>query len=168
MSRFAFTRPDVVALAADAGLALVGITGAEPFAELLPYLVDHVERGHVRGMDWFTVERACQSCDPRTLHAGARSIVSLAVPYWSGPATPPDDGVLRGRIARYAWGRDYHNTLKKRMKAFVAAIQDAVGHEVDARLLVDTARIVDRAVGARVGTGGYGNITMIIVLGDVT
>lgn len=169
------SRADLGELARESGLTVAGVTGPEPFDETAAYITDHVERGHTRGMEWFTVERARESCDPRTLHDTVRSIVSVGVPFWSGPAAPPGDGILRGRIARYAWGRDYHKTLKRRMAAFVEAIGRAVGRPVEARTLVDTARIVDRAVAARAGAGWFGKNAMIIVprhgswvmLGDV-
>lgn len=150
-------------LARESRLSVVGVTGPGPFPEAEAYIVDHIERGHTRGMEWFTAERARESCDPRTLHATVRSIVSVGVPYWSGLVEPPDDGVLRGRIARYAWGRDYHKTLKRRMVALVGAIESTIGRPVEARTLADTARVVDRAVAARSGTGWYGKNTMIIV-----
>lgn len=159
------TREQLARIAGECGLAVVGITDAAPFHELAGYLTDHVARGHLRGMDWYTTERALASCEPRTLHDDPRSIVSFAVPYWTGPAEPPDDGVLRGRIARYAWGRDYHGTLKRRMRALVVRLEDELGRTIDARTLVDTARIVDRAAAARAGTGWYGKNTMIIVPG---
>lgn len=159
------TREQLVRLAAASGLAVVGVTDAAPFHELTGYLADHVRRGYLRGMDWYTVARALESCDPRTLHAEPRSIVSFAVPYWTGPATPPDDGVLRGRIARYAWGRDYHGFLKRRMRDLVARLEQSLGRRIEARTLVDTARIVDRAAAARAGTGWYGKNSMIIVPG---
>lgn len=163
MTRFELTRSEIQELAAAAHLAIVGITDAAPFHELAEYLSDHIAQGHVQGMSWFTEERATQSCDPTVLHPTARSIVSVAVPFWSGAAAPPDDGVLRGRIARYAWGRDYHSTLKRRMRQLVESIEGALGCEVEARTLVDTARIVDRAVAARSGSGWYGKNSMIIV-----
>jgi epoxyqueuosine reductase len=55
--------------------------------------------------------------------------------------------------------------MKQRMHAMLAAIQSAVGRPVEARLLTDTARIVDRAVAARSGLGWYGKHTCIIVPG---
>ncbi|MDQ3547959.1 MAG: tRNA epoxyqueuosine(34) reductase QueG [Chloroflexota bacterium] len=165
MSRFDLSRADLASMASAARLAVVGVTDGAPFAAVEDYLVDHVERGHLEGMDWFTTERARQSADPATLHDSVRSIVSVAVPFWSGPAEPPDDGVLRGRIARYAWGRDYHNTLKNRMRELVATIEQHLGRAVESRVLVDTARTVDRAVAARSGTGWYGKNSMIIVPG---
>ncbi len=157
------SRAELGELARECHLAVAGVTGPEPFDAAAAYIVDHVARGHTRGMDWFTAERARESCEPRTLHPKVRSIVSVGVPFWTGPADPPDDGVLRGRIARYAWGRDYHKTLKRRMTALVAAIERAMGRTVEARTLVDTARIVDRAVAARSAAGWFGKNSMIIV-----
>lgn len=165
MSRFDLARADLTAMASRAQLAVVGVTDGTPFNAVEDYLVDHVERGHLAGMDWFTTERARQSTSPTTLHDTVRSIVSVAVPFWSGQAAPPNDGILRGRIARYAWGRDYHTTLKKRMRELVASIEHQLGRSVEARVLVDTARIVDRALAARSGTGWYGKNSMIIVPG---
>jgi epoxyqueuosine reductase len=160
---WALSRAELSALAGAVGLRVVGVASAEPFHALADYLDDHIARGHVAGMDWFTPERARESTDPRTLLPGVRSIVSVAVPFWSGPACPPDDGVLRGRIARYAWGDDYHVTLKRRMRARIEALEQALGRALETRALVDTARIVDRAAAARSGTGWYGKNAMIIV-----
>jgi epoxyqueuosine reductase len=165
MTRSELSRADLTEMAAKARLSIVGVTDGAPFRDVEDFLVDHVERGHLAGMDWFTVERARQSADPKTLHATVQSIVSVAVPFWSGHLEPPDDGILRGRIARYAWGRDYHTTLKKRMRMLVASIEQEVGRSVESRVLVDTARTVDRAVAARAGTGWYGKNSMIIVPG---
>jgi epoxyqueuosine reductase len=165
MSRYDLTRREVEHLAAAAGLQVVGITDAAPFEELERFMVDHIARGHMTGMDWFTAQRARESTRPHTLHPTVRSIVSVAVPYWSGRVTPPDDGVLRGRIARYAWGRDYHKTLKQRMRVLADHLRESIGRDVETRELVDTARIVDRAVAARAGTGWYGKNTLIIVPG---
>lgn len=165
MNTFVVSRQDLAAMANGAGLTVVGVTDGAPFPAVEEYLVDHVQRGHMAGMDWFTAERARQSSQPSFLHDAVQSIVSVAVPFWSGPSSPPDDGVLRGRIARYAWGRDYHITLKRRMRNLVSAIERSLGRVVESRVLVDTARTVDRAVAARAGTGWFGKNSMIIVPG---
>jgi epoxyqueuosine reductase len=115
-------------------------------------------------MDWFTPERARFSSNPRNLHPTARSIISVGIPYWSGSVEKPLD-VPRGRISRYAWGADYHDVLKKRMRALHAAIEREAGRMVEARFLVDTARIVDRATAARAGLGWYGKHSCLIVPG---
>lgn len=158
-------RATLVELASEAGLALAGVARPDPFETEREHISDHISRGHTRGMDWFTRQRAAESSDPRTLHQTVQSIVSVGVPFWGGAATPPDDGVLRGRIARYAWGRDYHKTLRRRMIRLVELLNDAVGPEVEARTLSDTARAFDRAIAARAGVGWFGKNSMIIVPG---
>ena len=152
-------------LARSHGLAVASVTSADPFMGLDEILSDHIGRGRVEGMDWFTQERAQFSTRPANLLPLARSILAVGVPYWSVDEGKPDDGVDRGRIARYAWGCDYHDVLKRRMKALLAAIEAEAERPVEARLLVDTARIVDRAVAARSGLGWYGKHSCIIVPG---
>ena len=151
-------------LARDHGLTVAAVTSAEPFDGLEEILTDHIRAGHVEGMPWFDEARARVASDPRKLHTTARSILSVGIAYWTDPA-PPSDGVPRGRIARYAWGRDYHKVLRRRMRSLLDAIADLVGEPVEARTLVDTARISDRAVAARAGLGWYGKHSCVIVPG---
>ncbi|CAA9562474.1 MAG: Epoxyqueuosine reductase [uncultured Thermomicrobiales bacterium] len=152
-------------LAAEAGLAVAAVTDAGPFVELEPVLLGHIAAGRVAGLDWFTPERASFSCAPRNLQPTARSILAVGVAYRVPDAGKPDDGVPRGRISRYARGADYHGLLKERMRALHARIEAEVGRPVEARFLVDTARIVDRAVAARAGLGWYGKHSCLIVPG---
>ncbi len=159
------SRHDLAALARDAGLTVTGVTTPEPFDGDREYIADHIQRGHTGGMDWFTTQRAAESADPRTLHTTVQSIVSVGVPFWAGRHEPPDDGVLRGRIARYAWGRDYHRVLRRRMERLVESIETAVGRPVEARTLADTARAFDRAIARRSGAGWTGKNSMVIVPG---
>ena len=151
-------------LAVEHGLSIAAITTAEPFTELKPFMEQQISAGRLDGLDWFTPERALFSLDPRNLMPEARSIVAVGVDYRTVDPGKPND-TPRGRIARYAWGLDYHKLLKKRMRALHAAIESEVGRTVEARFLVDTARIVDRAVAARSGLGWYGKNACIIVPG---
>jgi len=152
-------------LAGECDLDVASITTADLFSGLDRTLRSHIAEGHVEGLDWFTAERAAFSVDPRNLMPSARSILSVGVSYWSTDPGKPDDGVPRGRIARYARGLDYHAFLKKRMKALHGRLEIEVGRSVEARLLTDTARIVDRAVAARAGLGWYGKHSCVIVPG---
>jgi len=151
-------------IALDCGIAAVGVTTAEPFGGLEELLVDRIGAGNLRGLDWFTVERARFSADPRNLHPSARSIISIGIPYRLNHVVCPADEP-RGKISRYAWGDDYHRTLKLRMRELHARLEQELGQSIDARFLVDTARIVDRAVAARSGLGWYGKNTLILVPG---
>ena len=163
LSRQTLTQ-QVKRLAREYGLTVAAVTSAEAFPGLEEHLVNHIAAGRVDGMDWFTPERAAVSANPRHLLPGARSILSVGVAYWSIDPGMPDDEP-RGRISRYAWGIDYHKLLKRRMKALHRAIETDLGQTVEARQLVDHARIVDRAVAARSGLGWYGKHSCIIVPG---
>ncbi len=57
--------------AAEHGLAVSAVTSAETFPELEPVLLAHIAAGHVRGLDWFTPDRARFSTAPRNLQASA-------------------------------------------------------------------------------------------------
>lgn len=150
-------------LAAEVGLSLLAITTAEPFPTLAPLLIERIRSGYLRGMEWFNEDRALVSANPRSLHPTAQSIISVALPYWLPDIQPPNDGVARGRIARYAWGLDYHKTLRQRMIALHKRLEQVVGKPLEARYLVDTARILDRAVATRAGLGWQGKNTMVLV-----
>jgi epoxyqueuosine reductase len=151
-------------LVIEHGFSVAAVTTADAFPGLAKSLEEHVAAGRVQGMEWFTAGRARFSADPRNLHPRAVSIVAVAVAYWSVDPGKPDDEP-RGRIARYAWGVDYHDLLKDRMRSLHFAVEALVGRPVEARLLVDTARIVDRAVAARAGLGWYGKHSCLIVPG---
>lgn len=151
--------------AADAGLTVSAVASVDPFPAVESLLKDRIDAGHLDGMDWFTHERARISADIRNIHPTAQSILSVGIAYWSGHSEKPDDGVPRGRISRYAWGRDYHRVIKRRMKVLHARLEETFGHRIEARFLVDTARVVERAVAARSGLGWYGKHSCIIVPG---
>ncbi|MGC4191529.1 MAG: tRNA epoxyqueuosine(34) reductase QueG [Thermomicrobiales bacterium] len=149
-------------LAAECGLAVSAITSAEPFDGLAERVSAHIDAGHLDGLDWYTKERGQIASDVRNLHPTAQSILSVGINYWPGATEKPDDGIARGRISRYAWGRDYHRVIKRRLKLLHTRLEEHVGHPVEARTLVDTARIVERAVAARSGLGWFGKNACII------
>ncbi|MCC6313842.1 MAG: tRNA epoxyqueuosine(34) reductase QueG [Thermomicrobiales bacterium] len=152
-------------LAAECGLSVARVTTMDPFPALEPLMLEHIAAGRVTGMDWFTPERAVFSTAPRNLHPAARSILAVGIAYRGADPGLPDDGQPRGRISRYAWGVDYHKLLKQRMRTLHERIEAHLGRPVEARLLTDTARIVDRAVSARAGLGWYGKHSCLIVPG---
>ena len=156
---------EVASLAADVGLLVTGVSPAGAFRGLEGFLSNLIADGVMDGLDWFDVERARIASDPKHLHRSVRSLISVGVPYYMSDIQPPQDDVPRGRIARYAWGRDYHRILKRRMRDLHRVLEARVGQEIEARHLVDTARIVDRAVAARAGSGWYGKNGCILVPG---
>ncbi len=157
---------DIKSLARAHGFHLARVTTAEPFAGLEPVLNARIAAGHLDGLEWFTPERAHVASAPQRLLPWARSLLVLGVSYYAEAPPLPDDGVLRGRVARYAWGSDYHDLLKAMMRGLIADIEQLAGHPLQAGALVDTARIVDRAAAARAGLGWYGKNTCIIATRD--
>ena len=120
---------DVKAAALAAGFDRVGISDAEPLIEAEAAIQRRIADGHMEGLSWFTPERARLATRPSELLPGARSIVALAASYLGHrPPPAPVSGVPRGRIARYAWGRDYHDVLKVLARDLVTRIECIAGH----------------------------------------
>ena len=148
-------------LALSIGFDRVGITDAAPFVRDEKAAAARVRDGLMDGLAWYTEERVRRMNRPKTLLDGARSVISLAMSYkTTEPPTASD--VLRGRVARYAWGRDYHSLIKARIRRFVRELPDAVGEPVRARHFVDDGPMNDRAAAERAGVGWFGKNTNIL------
>ena len=98
--------------------------------------------------------------DPRRVLAGARTVISLAAGYYRGDPPPPS-AALSGRIARYAWGRDYHKRVRRRVLALGFAIRK-LAPETQFLAYVDTGPFLDRAWAERSGIGWIGKNTNLI------
>ena len=151
----------VKGLAVGIGFDRVGITGVGRFVRDEVAAVERVEAGLMDGLPWYTVERVRRMNRPRTLLDGARSVVSLAMSYNTGE--PSDDAASpRGKVARYAWGRDYHSLIKSRVRRFVRELPEVVEGPVRARYFVDDGPMNDRAAAERSGVGWFGKNTNIL------
>ena len=149
--------------AQELGFDLVGFASPEPFVEALRAIEERVVTGMYSGLPWFSLERAQVAGDPRNLMPEVRTIVSLGISYLSyAQPEPSAAGRPRGKVARYAWGEDYHDLFRDKLRALHASVEEMVGRPVEARTLSDTARIVDRAVAQRAGLGWYGKNTNIL------
>ncbi|MSQ10971.1 MAG: tRNA epoxyqueuosine(34) reductase QueG [Dehalococcoidia bacterium] len=147
------------------GFQAVGFTSAERFTATEDVLLQRIDAGLMAGLPWFTAERARLSCRPDDLLAGARSIVALAASYRTAAPPAPVDSVTRGRVARYAWGQDYHTVLKGRARELAATISERLGRPAAARVFVDTSPLPERAVAQRAGLGWVGKNTNLMVKG---
>ncbi len=141
------------------GFALAGISPAKPsrHAEMvrawiaggshgeMAYLADHLE---VR-------------LDPDRLLAGAESVICVADRHHVQTDSVPEGRPPHGRIARYAFGRDYHKIIKKRLHKLADRLKEAYPDE-HYRCTVDTAPILEREHAARAGLGWIGKHTLLI------
>jgi epoxyqueuosine reductase len=141
-----------------------------------------LREGAAGEMQW--LERGAEKRgDPRQVLPGARSIVVVALNYWQGPRTAikerrfkngrPNDGGLEaaapwdsdrrdaatGRIARYAWGADYHDLMLAKLQHLSAFLTELGGTQ---KYYVDTGPILERDHAAEAGTGWHGKSTMLV------
>ncbi|MBI2369479.1 MAG: tRNA epoxyqueuosine(34) reductase QueG [Deltaproteobacteria bacterium] len=69
---------------------------------------------------------------------------------------------LSGRVARYAWGSDYHAEIRERLEALAAFMRDLGGPEARTRLAVDTSALLERELASRTGIGWFGKNTNLV------
>ncbi len=99
-------------------------------------------------------------CDPQKVLPGARSIAVVALNYWQGEsATPKAFGAAEGRIARYAWGEDYHEVISQKLDKIDNFLRRFGGRQ---KSYVDTGPILERDHAAQAGIGWHGKSTMLI------
>src|SRR5438552_6638475 len=145
------TATELVRLAEELGLDVVGATPAEAYTETERRIHERRERGLFADMR-FTMAQPETSCHPETLLPGARTVISAAHCYWcEEPSLEPGEG----RLPRYTW-QDGYAVLRERL--------DALGRRLGGsyRVLVDANQHVDREAARRAGVGFYGKNTMLI------
>jgi epoxyqueuosine reductase len=143
------------------GFDSVGIASAEPFSRDEQAAVQRVREGLMDGLPWYTEERVRRANRPGVLLPGARSIVSLAMSYLTGEPRTKGSGP-HGRVARYAWGDDYHDVMKARLRQFCDGLSQRAGRPVATRIFVDDGPMNDRAAAERAGIGWFGKNTNIL------
>ncbi len=151
----------IKSLAKSLGFDVTGITSADSFVRDENAAGQRVRDGLMDGLSWYTEERVRKANRPEVLLEGAKSVVSLAMSYNYGEAQPEGDGP-HGKIGRYAWGDDYHDVMKKRLREFVARLPEIAGKDVETRIFVDDGPMNDRAAAERAGVGWFGKNTNIL------
>jgi epoxyqueuosine reductase len=142
------------------GFDAVGFAEASLDAEARAGLSDFIARGYHGDMGWLAATEARRG-DPRVLWPEARSVVVLGVNYApeGDPLTlldAPDCGV----VSVYARGRDYHDTLKRRLKALAHWIEGQWPGAL--KLFVDTAPVMEKPLAERAGLGWQGKHTNLV------
>lgn len=139
---------------------LVGIAAAGP-SHTASHMESWLEAGHHAGMRYMA-DTSIQRSHPQHLLDGCRSVVMVAMSYHSSlpesDQTPDDDRVW---ISRYAWGRDYHRLIKKRIVRVGRWLAEQ-RPDCAWRAVVDTAPLLEREWAARAGLGWIGKSTMLI------
>lgn len=142
------------------GFEVSGITSIEPLARDDEAFRSWRESGFAAGMGYMT-RRPELHAHPNRLVPSAMSLITLAINYYaSAPAFVHEN--LYGRVARYAWGLDYHDVVKPRLTALASEIEKLAGRKLHARCFVDAVPLLERAIAARAGIGFFGKNTNLL------
>ncbi len=150
-----------IALRAEAerlGFVACGITSAA--LDFAAPLKEWLENGAAGEMDWMAI-RAEQRASPQALWPDARSVIALGMSY----APTIDTMALaearsRGRISVYAQGKDYHDTVKRALKALARWLVAETGANV--KVFVDTAPVMEKPLASSAGLGWQGKHTNMV------
>lgn len=95
--------------------------------------------------------------DPRLLVDGARSVISLLYNYFPAQQQNPD----APKIAKYAYGNDYHEVIREKLKLFMEELQEHIG-SISGRVFTDSAPVLDKAWAKKSGLGWIGKNSNLI------
>lgn len=151
------TAAKVKAIARTLGFEFCGISEADFLEAEAPRLEQWLKQGK-QGQMQYLENHFDKRLDPRKLVPGAKSVISLLYNY-----APPEDHTEGKpyKVARYAYGRDYHKVIKKKLKHFLQQLQEEVG-EVHGRCFVDSAPVLERPWAAKAGLGWVGKNTLLL------
>ena len=148
----------IKAQARELGFEKVGVVRAEALMEERAKLEEWLRRGFHGEMRWMARD-AEQRTDPRKFFAEARSVVVVALNYF----TPQEHAQKSssGKISRYAWGDDYHDVVGEKLKRLLAWIKEEFSG-AEGKVCVDIQPLMDKAWAARAGLGWIGKHTNLI------
>jgi epoxyqueuosine reductase len=143
--------------AQNLGFMFCGIAKAEFLEGEAPRLENWL-KNNMHGEMRYMENHFDKRLDPRLLVDGARSIISLGLNYYSDniqndPASP--------KISKYAYGDDYHQVIKGKLKQLLAIINEKIG-EVNGRAFVDSAPVLDKVWAKKAGLGWIGKNSNLI------
>ena len=143
-------------IAYELGFQFCGISKAEFLAEEAPRLEKWLKDSKHGKMSYME-NHFDMRLDPRLLVPGAKSIVSLIYNYYPEQKQEEDSY----KVSKYAYGTDYHFVLKEKLKLFLERIRTEIG-DVDGRVFVDSAPVMDKVWAKKSGLGWVGKHSNLI------
>jgi len=151
----------IAAEAARQGFAACGFASAGEDPLRAERLEQWLGEGHHASMEWMAA-RIAHRRSPQGLWPAARSVIALGMSY--APARDPlalEGSATHARISVYAQGKDYHDVVKKRLKALARwLVAEAPGAQV--KVFVDTAPVMEKPLGEAAGIGWQGKHTNMV------
>ena len=159
-------RADLATEARRLGFAAIGVAPAVENAGAAERLDAWLAEGMHGSMGWMA-DRAHHRRSPRGLWPEAKSVIALGMSY--APAHDPlalADHPERARISVYAQGKDYHDVVKKALKALARWLVDAAAKramgDIGVKVFVDTAPVMEKPLGEAAGLGWQGKHTNLV------
>ena len=143
----------------EAGFDLVGISAASLSSKHERAVESWVSEGRAGTMAYMERDPG-RRAHPESSLASARSVISLAVNYYH--PEDPKPSVAVGKIAKYAYGRDYHKVIEKKLKKLGQFILETGGKGTEVKSYVDTGPILEKAFAQEAGLGFFGKNTNLI------
>ncbi len=139
------------------GFMFCGISKAGFLEQEAPRLENWLEKNY-QGEMHYMENHFDKRLDPRKLVEGAKSVISLALNYFTNEQQSDKNAP---KISKYAYGEDYHFVIKSKLKLLMEAIQESIG-EVSGRAFVDSAPVLDKAWAQKAGFGWIGKNSNLI------
>ena len=140
------------------GFQKIGIVKAEALSAEHDRLEEWLRRGFNGEMSWMTRDPE-QRTDPRKLFPAARSMIVVALNYYTTHQHSDDPGT--GKVSRYAWGDDYHEVVGGKLRELLSWIEQK-WPEAKGKVCVDIQPMMDKAWAVRAGLGWMGKHTNLI------
>ncbi|UCE63175.1 MAG: tRNA epoxyqueuosine(34) reductase QueG [Nitrospirota bacterium] len=121
-------------------------------------LLEWLSHGFHGTMEWMAHNPERRS-NPQAILPGCKSLISLGMNYYSPQF--PNEAVGYGRIARYAWGEDYHRLFKRKLKRLESAILD-LRPQSQTRRYADTGPVMEKAWAQQAGLGWIGKHSNLV------
>jgi epoxyqueuosine reductase len=144
------------------GFLLAGVTTPDPPPHF-PTFENWLAQGRHAGMDYLATDRSrLRRADPRQILPECKSILVLGIPYFPASYFKKEPNGMRGRVASYAAGEDYHLVLPPRLQTLMAFIEAQTGQTFPSRAYTDTGPLLERDLAQRAGLGWIGKNTCLI------
>jgi epoxyqueuosine reductase len=150
----------IKATAHKLGFSFCGLSRAEFLEEEAPRLEAWLRR-HYQGKMQYLENYFDKRLDPTLLVPGARSVVSLLYNYYPENTLASGSSPASYKVARYAYGEDYHVVIKEKLQEFLQAIRANIG-EVNGRAFVDSAPVMERVWAKKGGLGWIGKNSLLL------
>lgn len=140
------------------GFDFCGIAKAEFLESEAPRLEEWLNRNY-QGKMAYLANHFDKRLDPTKLVEGAKTVVSLVYNYY--PEKLLSSGPENLKLAKYAYGEDYHDVIRKKLNEFLEVLKEEIG-DINGRSFVDSAPVMERQWAQKAGLGWIGKNSLLL------